>query len=73
MSIESFVGRDGSARIVIDGHETKFRAPSLAEARDKVRDMAIAHAVETGQAQHFIARSVQGGVYMPLLMKAWGR
>ena len=27
MSIESFVGRDGSARIVIDGHETKFRAP----------------------------------------------
>lgn len=55
MSIESFVGRDGSARIVIDGHETKFRAPSLAEARDKVRDMAIAHAVETGQAQHFIA------------------
>ncbi len=55
MSIESFVGRDGSARIVIDGHETKFRAPSLSEARDKVREMAIAHAVETGAAQHFIA------------------
>lgn len=55
MPIESFVGRDGTARIVIDGSETKFRAPSLDEARDKVRDMAIAHAMETGTAQHFIA------------------
>lgn len=55
MPIESFVGRDGSARIVIDGRETKFRAPSLDEARDKVRDMAIAQAVETETAQHFIA------------------
>ena len=26
---------------------------------------------KTGQAQHFIARSVQGGVYMPLLMRSW--
>lgn len=55
MPIESFVGRDGTARIVINGRETKFRAPSLDEARDKVRDMAIAHAVETRTAQHFIA------------------
>ena len=55
MPIESFVGRDGTARIVIDGRETKFRAPSLDAARDKVRDMAVAYAVETHTAQHFIA------------------
>lgn len=58
--IHSIVGSDGSARIDLDGRVVKIREHSVDAARDKVHELAIQHAVETGTGHYFKATDPLG-------------
>lgn len=58
--IHSIVGNDGSARIELDGQTVKIREDSVDAARDKVHELAIQYAAETGVMQYFKATDPLG-------------
>lgn len=58
--IHSIVGHDGSARIELDGRTVKIREHSVDAARDKVHELAIQYAAETGVMQYFKATDPLG-------------
>lgn len=60
MPIQSFVGRDGSGRVIIAGQEQRFRAASIEDARSWVLELVKSHAAETGEAVHFTANDPEG-------------
>ncbi len=60
MTISAFVGADGSARLVLDGHEMKLRADTTDEVRAVVMEHARRYAEQTGAPQSFTALEATG-------------
>lgn len=60
MTIHSFIGKDGSARVELDGITIKLRAATVDEARAEVHKLAVEHAAQTGKTHFFKAEDPSG-------------
>lgn len=58
--IASFIGKDGSALVDIDGEETRLRGQDVEDARTQVTELARAHARDTDSIQMFCSEEPSG-------------